>query len=124
MAILPLVPFGSADPLDGDELARLRGSIPAGNRKEISNYLRRCSLILAWMEYTRDQLGDEFGVSGGSAIMSDGIYCWRLDAANYVETYGIALPRDFLLRGQARAWVPVQLDVDSCLALEEELTKH
>ena len=122
MAIVPLVPFSSADPLDGDSLVKLRGSILPGSRHEISNYLRSCSLILAWMEYTRDQIGNQFGVSGGSAIMSDGVYYWRLDAADYVETYGIALPPDFLLRGQARNWVPVQLDEDTCLALEDELT--
>ena len=102
MTTVPLVPFGSANRLDGDSLVKLRGSILPGSRHEIPNYLRNCSLILAWMEYTRDQIGDQFGVSGGSAIMSDGVYYWRLDAADYVETYGIALPPDFLLRGQAR----------------------
>ncbi|GAA1576687.1 hypothetical protein GCM10009804_36640 [Kribbella hippodromi] len=58
----------------------------------MAGYLAGCPLFLAWMEYTTDLIGGRFGVSGGSAIASDGVYYWRLDAAEYVREYGIVVP--------------------------------
>lgn len=78
-------------------------------RDDIARYLRSCPMFLAWMEYTTDVIDDRFGVSGGSAVMSDGTYYWRLDAANYVETYGAALPDDFISHGNRQRWTPPDL---------------
>ena len=63
---------------------------------KLARYLREAPMVIPWMEYTSDLVGDSFGVSGGSAIVSDGTYFWRLDAAEYVETYGFELPAEFV----------------------------
>lgn len=81
-------------------------------------------MILPYMEYTTDQIGHLFGVSGGSAILSDGTFYWRLDAAEYVEFYGIALPREFLVHGQNRNWKVRDLDPQEYAAVEHELARR
>lgn len=107
----PLKPFVSTSdgPLRVDDLRALSNGTPEAMRDDIARYLRSCPMFLAWMEYTTDVIGDRFGVSGGSAVMSDGTYYWRLDAANYVETYGTALPDDFISHGNRQRWTPPDL---------------
>ncbi|MFV0460776.1 MAG: hypothetical protein ACK5MT_18630 [Actinomycetales bacterium] len=67
-------------------------------------YLRSGTLVLALMEYTTDVVGDAFGVPGGSGIQTDGTYYWRVDAAEYVEHYGVGLDEEFLAWMEHHAW--------------------
>ena len=53
------------------------------------------------MEQTDDVIDGRFTVAGGSAILTDGAYFWRLDTADYVEAYGVRLPEEFELRPEA-----------------------
>ncbi|MFJ8494020.1 hypothetical protein ACIRBZ_37600 [Streptomyces sp. NPDC094038] len=53
--------------------------------------------------------------------MSDGRFFWRLDAADYVEHYGIGLPEEFLFHGAARQWVPPVLTRDEVAAADRRL---
>lgn len=73
------------------------------------------------MEYTRDVLADRFGVPGGSAVLSDGAYYWRLDGADYVETYGIGLPSAFLDQGQERDLQPPEFDRTTYVMINSQL---
>lgn len=57
------------------------------------------------MEYTRDEIGDRFGVSGGSAIISDGVYYWRADASEYILEYGIPIPNEALRHFEEIGWL-------------------
>lgn len=75
-------------------------------RELVAAYLKRCPMILAWMEYTRDEIGDRFGVSGGSAICSDGTYYWRYDAVDYIREYGIAVPDEAVRHFESLDWQP------------------
>ncbi|MEZ3183124.1 hypothetical protein KYY02_32030 [Streptomyces pimonensis] len=43
------------------------------------------------MGHTEDVVDQKFPVVGGSTLHSDGIYYWRRDTAEYVETYGTHL---------------------------------
>lgn len=81
-------------------------------------------MALAIMEYTRDALEDAFGVSGGSAIMTDGVYYWRRDTAEYVETYGIDLPAEFLEHGCRLNWVPPSLTKKQVLMCDGYLHRN
>ncbi|MEV4263610.1 hypothetical protein [Kribbella sp. NPDC049584] len=86
-------------------------------RARVAKYLAACPVFLAWMEYTRDLIGDRFGVSGGSAIVSDGVYYWRLDAAEYVREYGIAVPEAALRHFEAVGWQPPVFSQEQYLAI-------
>jgi hypothetical protein len=107
--VAPLGLFGriadqSAFAQEAEELRRQTGVIPGGERAKIAGYLRSGTPIIALMAFSEDVLGNRFTCSGGPALMSDGAFFWRLDAADYVEHYGVALPEEFLAHGTARRW--------------------
>jgi hypothetical protein len=79
--------------------------MPEEFRSKVIRYLGSGPMFLAWMQYTRDVIGDRFGVSGGSAIMSDDVYYWRLDAIDYVREYGIVVPDEALSHMESRGWM-------------------
>jgi len=95
--------------------------MPVELRKHISEYLKSCPVFLAWMEYTRDEIEDRFGVEGGSAIVSDGMYFWRMDAAAYVMEYGVALPEDAIRHFESLGWSPPVIDRERYLEIYQEL---
>jgi len=90
--------LGLADRPDTTRAAirRLVGRIPAASRGPLAQYLRCARMVMPFMENTVDLLDGKFSVPGGSAIMTDGVYFWRLDAADYVAEYGVQLPLAFL----------------------------
>ncbi|MFI1003189.1 hypothetical protein ACIP10_29700 [Streptomyces galbus] len=74
------------------------------------------------MGFSEDVLGNRFTCSGGPALMSDGDFFWRLDAADYVEHYGVALPEEFLAHGTARQWTAARpLTRDEILEVDHRL---
>lgn len=98
--------------------------MPADLRARVSDYLAGCPVFLAWMEYTRDELEDRFGVSGGSAIASDGLYYWRLDAVEYIKEYGIPVPAEAIAHFQKASWTPPTLDRDAYIEIYQELDER
>jgi hypothetical protein len=84
-------------------------------------YLQACPVFLAWMEYTRDLIGDRFGVEGGSAIASDGVYYWRLDAVDYIREYDIAVPDEVVAHCESRDWRPPEFSRPEYLAIYQRL---
>ena len=103
MTTIDLKPLGFFAVSNWDDRERAKKVLEGLPKREdqelntkLSRYLREAPVVLAWMEYTSDLLGDSFGVSGGSAIVSDGTYFWRLDTAEYVESYGLELPEEFV----------------------------
>ncbi|WP_328502158.1 hypothetical protein OG828_22810 [Streptomyces sp. NBC_00457] len=124
--ITPLGIFGriasqSAFSGNADELRRLAGVIPEGERGRIAEYLRSGTPIIALMGFSEDILGKKFSRSGGTAIMSDGRFFWRLDAADYVEHYGIELPEEFISHGNSRQWVPPVLSREEVVSVDRHL---
>jgi hypothetical protein len=127
--VLPLGVFGVS--AGQEEMTRLRDElrsranvIPRQKRAPIAHYLRGGTVIFAIMEYTRDVIAGAFGASGGSAILTDGSYYWRLDAADYVEHYGIGLPEEFVAHGQNAGWRIPSLARDEALAIDRFLLSH
>ncbi|MEW2299513.1 hypothetical protein AB0958_05925 [Streptomyces sp. NPDC006655] len=124
--ITPLGIFGriasqSAFSGTADELRQRAGAIPVGERAKIAEYLRSGTPVIALMGFSEDILDSNFSRSGGTAIMSDGRFFWRLDAADYVEHYGIELPAEFLSHGAARHWVPPVLSREEVAAVDHRL---
>ncbi|MEU7278762.1 hypothetical protein AB0A69_08310 [Streptomyces sp. NPDC045431] len=122
--MIPLGVFGriagqSAFSRVAKELAEGGGAIPEDERGAIGAYLRNAPVIIALMGYTEDVLEGRFAVTGGSAILSDGTWFWRRDAAEYVETYGTSLPEDFLRGGRATRWSPARLTRDEVLDVDD-----
>jgi len=105
----------------GSELKGGVDVVPSSLRERVAGYLEQCPVFLAWMGYTRDLLGDRFGVDGGGAIVSDGAYYWRLDAAAYVREYGIAVPPSALERMQEREFAPPVFSVEEYSLIYREL---
>ncbi|MFC5070942.1 hypothetical protein ACFPN0_04975 [Kitasatospora cinereorecta] len=65
-------------------------------KSKIVGYLQSGYPIFDIMETTSDVIEKSFQIPGGSSLMSDGQFVWRLDLAAYVETYNIDLPSRFL----------------------------
>jgi len=119
-------PLGSLAPAPGGngwsaESLDRSSVMEAGLRARVADYLAGCPVFLAWMEYTRDLIGDRFGVSGGSAIVSDGVYYWRLDAAEYVREYGIGVPEEALRHFDAIGWKPPVFSQEQYMAIYRSL---
>ena len=95
--------------------------LPDEVRQRVARYLEGCPVFLAWMEYTRDEIGGCFEVPGGSSIASDGAFYWRLDAVSYIRQYGIPVPSAAMRHFESREWVSPSFERDEYLAIYREL---
>jgi len=105
--VKPLGVFGPRNRAEFDlDRATLlaQGTIDASTREHVAAYLRSGTLVLALMEYTADVIDGAFGVSGGSGILTDGTYYWRVDAAYYVEHHGIAIEDELVAWMEQHGW--------------------
>lgn len=102
-----------------EALAASSDSIPEGERGAVASYLRAGTVILALMADSEDVLGSKFHVVGGPGILSDGVYFWRRDTAEYVENYGVALPDDFLEHGRALGWRSTELTREQVIEVDD-----
>lgn len=73
------------------------------------------------MEYTVDVLDQRFGVSGGSAILTDGHYYWRRDAAEYIEEYGIGIEPSAIAWMSAKNWTVPDLSAEEISGIDSYL---
>jgi hypothetical protein len=127
----PLGVFGptrEAPVMKAATLRQLRDGLDPGLRASVAAYLKSGAVILAFMEYTTDLLEGRFGVSGGSGVLSDGVYYWRRDAAEYVGEYGIMLPPPVLEHMVRQNWTVPALDDEHLKVIDRylfaELSTH
>ena len=60
-------------------------------------YLRSGHALMDIMEGTSDVIAnDGCGVSGGSSLMTDGVWVWRLDLPYFVQKYHLELDPEFV----------------------------
>jgi hypothetical protein len=128
-----------------DDILPLVGMLPKEECPAIARYLRAGAIVFAVMEVTSDVIGafpeprrdlprygvhtldvkgGRFAVAGGSAIDTDGTYCWRGDTADYVEHYRVGLPEEFLRHGRSLGWVPPTMTPEDVLAVDDYLVQH
>ncbi|MFF4262015.1 hypothetical protein [Streptomyces virginiae] len=65
-------------------------------KAEVKRYLDSGHPIFDIMESTIDVIEGTFRVPGGSSLLSDGRFVWRVDLAAYIERYNLALPAEFV----------------------------
>ncbi|MEU9375945.1 hypothetical protein AB0D94_19455 [Streptomyces sp. NPDC048255] len=65
-------------------------------KAEVKRYLDSGHPVFDIMELTIDVIGGAFRVPGGSSLLSDGRFVWRVDLAAYVERYNLELPAEFV----------------------------
>lgn len=122
----PLGVFGAFNFDPADEalvhyLVSISGAVPEGEpRRKLARYLRSAPMVAAWMGYSKDIIGKSFEVAGGDATVTDGDFYWRFDTADYVETYGVALPDAFVKRA-LEADRPSSLLESSLLEIDRSL---
>jgi hypothetical protein len=104
-----------------DKLTPLVGRLREPLRPNVASYLRNGNTVFAIMEYTRDVLEDRFGVSGGSAVLTDRVYFWRADAAEYVGEYGIDVSDEVLVHMRDAHWQVSKLDPARVLEIDQYL---
>lgn len=97
--------------LDPAVLRPLVGGLAADTRQQVADYLRGGTIIGALMGHSVDVLDGRFSVAGGFALLTDGEWYWRQDAADYVEQYGIAPPDEFVWQC-LRLGTPPELGTD------------
>lgn len=120
----PLGVFGPRNraELDLDRATLLaQGTLEASVRDKVAAYLRSGTLVLALMEYTTDVVNAAFGVSGGSGIMTDGNYYWRVDAADYIEHYGFTLDEEILDWMKQNSWNAPPVSEEKLRNIDAEL---
>lgn len=122
--ILPLPGFAPEGP-EKWKAERLDLSSTLSNelRARVVDYLDSCPVAVPWMGYTRDELGDRFYVPAGAAIKTDGAYYWRVDAARYIEEYGILIPEAAIDHFARSGWSPPNLDDATLIAIESEIDR-
>jgi len=104
-----------------DQLLTMVGQLPEHEADPVAGYLRSGAIVMPIMEQSRDIIGGQFSVPGGSAILTDGAYYWRCDTAEYVQHYRLGLPADFVSHGRATGWQCPAVDRESLMAIEQLL---
>ncbi|MBT2468202.1 hypothetical protein J7E97_10015 [Streptomyces sp. ISL-66] len=73
-------------------------------KAEVKQYLDDGHPIFDIMEMTSDVIGGAFRVPGGSSLLTDGRFVWRVDLSAYVERYNLDLPAEFVEFAGAHAF--------------------
>ncbi|MFJ7417673.1 hypothetical protein ACIQXD_03530 [Streptomyces uncialis] len=79
-----------------EELSNPGAEQPDYPKSDVVRYLSAGYPILDVMEGTSDVIGSAFRVPGGSSVVSDGTFAWRVDLEHYVQHYEIPLPVEFV----------------------------
>ena len=121
--------LGLISELDGTRLANLPSLVQISQKLDpavkqaVLEYLSRGTTFFDVMEATPDPLSVGKSISGGSSLVTDGFWVWRLDLINYVSAHNIELPDEFIQtarttrKSQSLPTVPITQDfVNQALA--------
>jgi hypothetical protein len=94
-------PLGALTELDPSvegamQLAACRSGINPVAKALVIRYLLSGVAVFDVMEATPDPRNAGHSISGGSSLLTDGTWTWRLDLAAYVEAYDLNLPATFV----------------------------
>jgi hypothetical protein len=74
------------------------------DERELIDYLRDGAPLIDIMESVLDAISGDGYVTGGSSILTDGVWIWREDLPYYVEHYHIRLTEEFVRHVRALAY--------------------
>lgn len=74
-------------------------------------YLENATTVHAWMGYSKDLIEGKFDTPGGHAILSDGVFYWRLDAIDYLRHYPIRVSDQALSHFASNNWAPPRFEI-------------
>ena len=94
---------------------------PHQHEANLIAYLRGATMVMPWMETTVDVVGGTFQSDGGSALMSDGLWVWRWDLADYLMAYHVELPPEFVAHCESKGFQPDRMTDADVSAVELEL---
>jgi hypothetical protein len=111
--VTPMGVFGSSRTdaaLFRRDITSVAQMLPADPHDHVAQYLR--SGVVAYAGgATEDVLGNQFRTERGGDLLTDGVYFWWRDAADYVDAYRVGLPEIALTHMQDNEWVvPVVSD--------------
>ena len=77
-----------------------------------ARYLSSGIPVIDFMEATYDPFDKNTVISGGSSLLSDGYWIWRVDLAYLVEKYCLWLPDEFISEAVERSVVDKSLEAE------------
>ena len=77
-------------------LSDLAGKLDPAVKPLLLQYLAHGTPIFDAMEATPNPLDAGNFVPGGSSLITDGEWVWRLDLSNYISAHALGLPADFI----------------------------
>lgn len=92
---------------------------PGWREDEVVSYLESGIPLVDIMESTVNALGGAAHIRGGSSIMTDGTWVWRLDLAYYVRNYHLQLDEDFLMHASGAGFRIKEPDRETLRLLAE-----
>jgi hypothetical protein len=92
---------------------------------KIVDYLRRGIALFDIMEGTYDPVAkDRSGVSGGSSLITDGVWLWRLDLPYLVEKHHLALDGEFISHARNMNYVIPEIPDEVAYDLATEAARE
>jgi hypothetical protein len=84
-------------------LAQISQKLDPDAKQIVLEYLSHGTTFFDAMEATPDPLIPGKSVLGGSSLVTDGYWIWRLDLANYVSAHNIELPDELIQTARVAA---------------------
>jgi hypothetical protein len=72
------------------------GLLPQDDVSTIVSFLESGITVFDVMEAVIDPIDQSTVISGGSSLITDGVWVWRYDLKYYVEKYRVELPQEFI----------------------------
>lgn len=79
-----------------DSMKAALGESPSLHEEEISSYLENGIVLIDMMEACLDVMSEDRYIPGGSSVLTDGEWVWRLDLPHYVRRYHLRLDSAFI----------------------------
>jgi hypothetical protein len=103
-------------------LAESRDLLAPALRAPVAAYLRGGTL-LAVSDGEYNDWFDPSTSAGKKEYFTDGIWLWPGSFAYYVETYGVAVPQEFLSHMETQGWSPRPLSAEERLRMKDAFTE-
>ncbi|MBF6211536.1 hypothetical protein IU487_10810 [Nocardia puris] len=79
---------------------------PLTDRQAILDYMRAAPPVFDVLEDVVDLFDNTTVIPGGSSLLSDGQWIWRVDSIHYLATYRLAFPEPFLYHVRGANYQP------------------